>query len=69
MGRRRDESEFMNRELTKSFPQNNDSKIARRSLLGMAVGLAGSLVATEGRPPMAAKASSSKSRKQKGKDQ
>jgi NADPH:quinone reductase-like Zn-dependent oxidoreductase len=45
MGRRRYESEFMNRELTKSFPENNDSKVGRRSLLGMTVaGLAGSLV-------------------------
>jgi len=26
MGRRRYESEFMNRELTKSFPERNDSK-------------------------------------------
>jgi NAD(P)-dependent dehydrogenase (short-subunit alcohol dehydrogenase family) len=46
MGRRRYESELMNRELTKSSPENNDSKIGRRSLLGMTVaGLAGSLVA------------------------
>jgi NAD(P)-dependent dehydrogenase (short-subunit alcohol dehydrogenase family) len=45
-GRRRYESEFMNRELTKSFPETNDSNIRRRSLLGMTVaGLAGSLVA------------------------
>jgi hypothetical protein len=60
MGRRRYESEFMNRDLTKSFPENNDSKIARRSLLGMTVaGLAGSLVATEGRPLMPVDTSSS----------
>ena len=40
------ESEFMNRELTKSFSERKDSKIVRRSLLGMTVaGLAGSLVA------------------------
>jgi len=46
MGRRRYESEFMNRELTKSFPERSDSKMGRRSLLGMtAAGLAGSLVA------------------------
>jgi hypothetical protein len=46
MCRRRYESEFMNRELTKFFPENNDSKIGRRSLLRMTVaGLAGSLVA------------------------
>ncbi len=46
MGRRRYESEFMNRELTKFFPERNDSKIGRRSLLEMTVaGLAGSLVA------------------------
>jgi len=46
MGRRRHESEFMNRELTKSFPGRNDSKIGRRSLLGMTfTGMAGSLVA------------------------
>jgi NAD(P)-dependent dehydrogenase (short-subunit alcohol dehydrogenase family) len=45
-GRRRYESEFMNRELTKSIPERNDSKIGRRSLLGMTVaGLVGSLVA------------------------
>ena len=45
-GRRRYESEFMNRELTKSFPERSDSKIGRRSLLGMTIaGLAGSLVA------------------------
>ena len=53
-GRRRYESEFMNRELTKSFPERNDSKIGRRSLLGMTVaGLAGSLVAcaTNLQPP------------------
>jgi NAD(P)-dependent dehydrogenase (short-subunit alcohol dehydrogenase family) len=44
----------MNRELTKSFPERNDSKIGRRSLLGMTVaGLAGSLVAsaTNSQPP------------------
>jgi NAD(P)-dependent dehydrogenase (short-subunit alcohol dehydrogenase family) len=46
MSRRRYESEFMNRELTNSFPERSDSKMARRSLLGMTVaGLAGSLVA------------------------
>ena len=46
MGRCRYESEFMNRELTKSFPERSDSKMGRRSLLGMtAAGLAGSLVA------------------------
>ena len=40
------ESEYMNRELTKTFPERNDSKMARRSLLGMTVaGLAGPLVA------------------------
>jgi uncharacterized protein (DUF2141 family) len=37
MGRHRYESEFMNRELTKSFPENSDSKIGRRSLLAMTV--------------------------------
>jgi NAD(P)-dependent dehydrogenase (short-subunit alcohol dehydrogenase family) len=46
MSRRRYESEFMNRELTNSFPEKSDGKMARRSLLGMTVaGLAGSLVA------------------------
>ncbi len=54
MGRRRYESEFMNRELTNSFPERNDSKVGRRSPLGMTVaGLAGSLVAcaTNSQPP------------------
>jgi hypothetical protein len=46
----------MNREVTKFFPENNDSKIGRRSLLGMTLaGLAGYLVATEGRPLMPAR--------------
>jgi hypothetical protein len=36
MGRRRYASEFMNRELTNSFPERSDSKMGRRSLLGMA---------------------------------
>ena len=45
MGRRRYEREFMNRELMKSS-ERSDSKMGRRSLLGMtAAGLAGSLVA------------------------
>jgi hypothetical protein len=42
MGRRRYESEFMDRELTKSFPERNDSKIGRWSLLGMTVAGLGS---------------------------
>jgi uncharacterized protein (DUF2141 family) len=50
----------MNREVTNFFPENNDSKIGRRSLLGMTLaGLAGYLVATEGRPLMPADTSSS----------
>jgi len=46
MRRRRYESEFMNRELMKCFPERSDTKMGRRSLLGMtAAGFAGSLVA------------------------
>jgi hypothetical protein len=46
MSPRRYESEFMNVELTNSFLKRSDSKMARRSLLGMTVaGLAGSLIA------------------------
>jgi len=33
MSRRRYESKFMNRELTKSFPERSGSKMGRRSLL------------------------------------
>jgi hypothetical protein len=59
----------MNREVTKFFPENNDSKIGRRSLLGMTLaGLAGYLVAMEGRPLMPAD-TLPVFRKQKGKDQ